>query len=143
MSFIRRTVTVLAAFLAVSTLAACGDDGPEPPVAKAVAYEVVKFDDISFAGRKRMQVYVVAPEAASRDQLAHTAMQAAIDLYGEKLPQLASATVTDGREGKYLAVADYAPDQFGIDGKTPLANTTWQILAVDPPASEIPKPYTP
>jgi hypothetical protein len=143
MRIARRIVGISAAAFMSLAVAACGDDGPEPPTDMAVGYQTIRLDDISFAGRKRMQVYVVAPEATSRDQLAHTAMQAAVDLYKDKLPQLASATVLDGPEGDYIAVADYAPDQFGIDGKTPLANVTWQIEAIDPPASVTMRAYAP
>ncbi|EKV28901.1 hypothetical protein C882_0664 [Caenispirillum salinarum AK4] len=70
-------------------------------------------------------------------------MQAALDLYNDKHPQLASATVLDGPKGDYMVVADYASDQFGIDGETPLANATWQIEAADLLASVSMTSYSP
>lgn len=143
MSFVRRTAAVLAALVMASTLAACGDDGPEPPVAQAVAYDVVRVDDISFPGRTRLQAWIVAPTADTRDELAHTAMKAAIDLYERQIPRLSAVVLLDKPDGQALATADYANDGKGIDGKTPLANTTWQIEAIDPPASVTLTSYTP
>lgn len=143
MTFRRVVGAVVAASLALA-VAACGDE-VEPPVDQAQPAVFESMEDISTASRKRLKVWVVAPEVETVDQAAQTAMKVAMAYYQEHLPQFVTVILKRAPDSVApSAVADYAPDQFGVDGQTALANGTWQISAADPKSEGAPlTPYTP
>lgn len=101
-----------------------------PDLSQAQAYQVIGSRDTGFAGRDRVTVTVVAPAAKTSDQLAQTAMQAAIDWQKEHRPDFVSVLLEPSAKaaGRGLAyvVADYSPDKGGVSGKD---GWVWQVEA--------------
>ena len=68
------------AILTVLIIAACSQEGPRLVEGKAHSYRVIRTDDYSFPGRKRVRWVIVAPNAESFADRAVTGIQAAKDL---------------------------------------------------------------
>lgn len=124
----------LGVFLALIGLAGCGDSPSD--VSQAVEYTVVKTEDVSFAGRTRVNRYVVAAHANTREQRAQTAIKAAMDLQHETLAQVSSVVVELSAwlagHGHPVATADYAIDGRGMSGDQ---SWTWRVSASDEPVT--------
>lgn len=103
-------------------------------VTKTITYKVVGERDFSFNGRKRVGVYVFAPDATTKEERAAVVKQAALDLQSKTNADFADAIleVADFAygTGNVLAMADYAPDGCGTSGKDCNGNK-WSILASD------------
>ncbi|EFH7152491.1 DUF4875 domain-containing protein [Escherichia coli] len=99
---------------------------------KMKPYSFVRYDDISYAGRKRFKVFIVSPESQDLESRASTAMAAAIEWQKEKRADFVSVVLlpTENSEGSYrLAMADYSPDGCGTGASCD--NKQWSILSSD------------
>ena len=108
------------------------------PLSQAKSYVIVGKEDVSIPGRKRMGIIVISREAKTYDELAQTAMKAAMDYQKETEADLSyvwleMSAQTQGA-GYQLAIADYAPDGKGnSDIAVPFK---WQVEAVKDMPSE-------
>ncbi|HCN5580688.1 TPA: DUF4875 domain-containing protein [Escherichia coli] len=101
-------------------------------VGKAKPYSFVRYDDISYAGRKRFKVFIVSPESQDLESRASTAMAAAIEWQKEKRADFVSVLLlpTENSEGSYrLAMVDYSLDGCGTGAVCD--NKKWTILSSD------------
>ena len=110
-----------------------------PDVSQAKPYYVINTFDKSFAGRKRMEYVILAPEASTFDQFAHTAIKAAIDIEREIKSdviyiRLEPTTNLQGT-GVAYALAFYAPDGKGHSGYAGDQKWTWYVVAMQEPMS--------
>lgn len=107
-------------------ISACSSNTPETPQAKK--YKVVTVDAYS-SKRKRFNITITAPDAKTFDELAHTAMKAAIDMQSKKSAKVVYVYVASPGNLKWVpkyAIAKYAPDNGGNSGKD---GWTWQVEA--------------
>ncbi len=98
-------------------------------VSQAVDYKIVKKGDVSFAGRKRIKIFIVADQLnLTYEQKAQTAMRAALDIQKETRANFVSAILEMVPEasgyGFALAMADYSPDNGGVSGND---KQTWKV----------------
>jgi len=99
-------------------------------------YSIIIESDASTAERNRKEIYILSPEATTFEELAHTAMQAAIDYRKKTKADVVSVFIElskeSARNGMPLAVARYAPDGKGYYSDTWI----WQVHAVKEYPSE-------
>lgn len=115
-------------------LNACGESAPETP--HALPYIVIKTDDFSFPGRKRMNVafYVEKKESTFLERV-HTAMKAAYDLQQQYGCAVAVSWMATGPNSQavlgetLLAKAIFMPDGKGLSGKNP--GKKWDVLGTE------------
>ncbi len=101
-------------------------------VDKAKPYSFVRYDDISYAGRKRFKVFIVSPESQDLESRVSTARAAAIEWQKEKRADFVSVLLlpTENSEGSYLlTMADYSPDGCGTGAVCD--NKKWAISSSD------------
>ena len=143
MGFARPWIILLAPVAA----AACDGTSDRPPIDKAVAYQIVAKEDKSLTegnfkrSIRRVSIYA---KAATPEERVHTALKSAIDVqkqdgvdYVESYLLISPHPALVGT-GKYLALAQYAPD--GKDDSTvqvPLDNGTWSARVTDFTPSEL------
>ncbi len=107
-------------------------DEKKGPLSEAKTYTVINKMDVSIPGRKRMGIVIISSEAKTYNELAQTAMKAAMDYQKETGADLSyvwleMSPLTQGA-GYQLATADYAPDGKGnSEMATPF---TWEVEAV-------------
>lgn len=110
------------------TLFACGGQSDLP---HAKAYQVIKTDK-SAPARLRMTRSIYAPEAKTKDEFAHTAMKAAMDLQAETNAKVVVVELEEDPRlvgtGTLLGMASYAPDGGGFSGDQ---GWTWDVKAAD------------
>lgn len=116
-------------------IVSCGSSKPAVPINKAVAYQVLSVADISFPGRKRLNVSLIAPAALTGEERAQTALKAAVDVQQQEGADEVSANLEISQplsgHGFALAIADYAPDGGGLSGSQPFGNGTWEAQVTD------------
>ncbi|MCD9497596.1 hypothetical protein [Photobacterium carnosum] len=78
-------------------------------------YKVTKADDIGFAGRDRMDIWITASEAKTMNEKFATAATAAKKLLAQYKTNYVSV-VLKGKEPRNVVVIGYAPDHKGISG---------------------------
>lgn len=131
-----------AAFLIVITLIimkACSSDDEsvtaavsqaQVDVSQAKDYQVISSEDFSFTGRKRVQINIAAPDASNYEELAQTAIKAAMDFQKQQNADVVYIFLGDDIEminnGDASAIARYAPDGGGNSGEQ---SWTWQVEA--------------
>jgi RNA polymerase subunit RPABC4/transcription elongation factor Spt4 len=131
-----------AVFLIVITLiimkACSSDDESVTPavsqaqvdVSQAKDYQVISSEDFSFTGRKRIQINIAAPDATSYEELAQTAIKAALDFQKQQNANVVYIFLGDDIEminnGDALAIARYSPDGGGNSGDQ---GWTWEVEA--------------
>ncbi len=97
----------------------------------AQPYKVVNNRDYSFAGRKRMQWTINAPQAVTKEDRAMTAIQAAKDLQDQtNADQTNIFLVITGLKGAFgmpLAVVAYTPDGKSNSGES--NDPVWEVEA--------------
>ncbi|PCH95369.1 MAG: hypothetical protein COB83_09005 [Gammaproteobacteria bacterium] len=103
-------------------------------------YEVVKINDISFAGRKRMEWIIVAPTAKTKLSRAATAKAAARELQRTQRANVAYIMLEQSKttygQGNAYAIVNYYPDACGNSGED-CNGVKWEIEASDYVPTEI------
>ena len=120
-------------FLITSILfGACSSQMPD--VSQAKSYSVIDSSDESFPGRKRIEFVILAPEASTFEQFAHTAIKAAINKERETKYDVIyirlEPTPNLQGTGDAYALAFYAPDGGGHSGDQ---DWEWQVTARSQP----------
>lgn len=109
-------------------------------VTKTINYKTIGKREYSFNGRKRLGVFVYAPEAKTREERAAVVKQAAIDLQettnADFVDALLEVADFNYGSGNILAMADYAPDGCGTSGQDCSGNK-WKIKASDVKVTEL------
>jgi len=126
------TVSAVFAFLMIIGLIPKNFVTPE-----AKSYQVIKRSDFSFPGRSRLNFILLAPEATSYTEFAHTAMKAALDKQRETGADVICAVIEPsvkavGRGDNY-AIASYAPDGKGNSGDQ---DWKWSISVAERPFTQ-------
>lgn len=124
-----RNISLALLFIISLTLFGCGNSGPDTSQAKA--YQVIKASKATPA-RPRVTCSIFAPEAKSKEEFAHTVMQAAQSIQAETgakvvVIELEEDPRTVGK-GVLLGMAFYAPDGGGFSGDQ---GWTWDVKAAD------------
>ncbi len=123
--------------LSASPSPAASQSPKASPTATAVTYNVAEREDNSIAGRKRLSVYLVAPEAKTLKQRGETAIAAAEKLQKESGAKVVTVfLIPTGKKvggelvfaGTNLALARYAPDSGGYSGDQ---GWKWEVQAYD------------
>lgn len=130
MLFLKHLCIITMLFL----LASCGGSAPETP--HALPYIVIKTDDFSFPGRKRMNVafYVEKKDSTFLERV-HTAMKAAYDLQQKYDCDVATSWMAIGPSSStvlgetLLSKAVFVPDGKGLSGKDP--GKMWDVLGTE------------
>lgn len=125
-------IIVLVFVIGFSMEACSGSDSqtykPTIELEQAKDYQLLSTSDQSFPGRKRIQANISSPDASTEDELAQTAMKAAIDQ--QKSTRAHVVTVFLGSDleqintGDAYAIARYAPDNGGYSGDQ---GWRWQV----------------
>ncbi|MEJ5361118.1 MAG: hypothetical protein WHV26_03560 [Spirochaetota bacterium] len=101
---------------------------------KIKPYDIIQKEDISFPGRKRFKIFIIAPEAKTFEQRGLTALKAAMDFCYENDLDFVSAhlEINDRIKnlGYQIAIADFSPDKGGVSGNEKLEKP-WGIEAYD------------
>ena len=102
-------------------------------LSKAKPYSIFHEGDFSFPGRKRMEWWVISPEAKSFEERAQTAIKAAIDLQKKSNADMVSIwleinPILAGTSNQF-AVVRYAPDGAGFSGIKKVDNWIWEVEA--------------
>jgi len=101
----------------------------------AVDFSVVETKDISIPGRVRWEQAIIAPDAKTIDQLAHTVKLAALRLKKETGADTVTVFLEPSIDrigrAESLARVNYIPDGKGYSGEddTPV----WKVEALEPP----------
>jgi len=87
----------------------------------AVDYQIIDLDDMSFPGRIRISLDILAPEATTREQFSATAAKAAIDIQKKHRADIVTVFLNPSEvvigTGNWYSRAVYAPDKGGYSGK--------------------------
>ncbi len=101
---------------------------------QTINYTIIGKRDYSFAGRKRLGVFVYAPEAVTSLERASVVKRAAFELQKETGADFTDAILEIADfsygEGNVLAMADYAADGCGTSGNRCTGNK-WNIESSD------------
>lgn len=111
------------------------ETSPEPAsLGTAHQYTVIDDADVSFPGRTRLNRFISAPAALSKEDRAETVMQAAKDLQAQKDADLVTIYLEVGLfakgQGRSLAMATYIPDGCGNSGDD-CDGVEWKVSASD------------
>lgn len=121
----QKTVLALTLALIMLILVGCGSS---PDISQAVEYQTIETKKHS-NNRHRVERSIFASEAKTKDQFAHTAIKAALDLQEETGAKVVIINLKeDHRLELALALAFYAPDGGGFNGNQ---GWTWDVKAVD------------
>lgn len=121
----QKTISALILVLTMITLVGCGSS---PDMAQAVEYQTIETKKHSNS-RHRVERSIYAAEAKTKDQFAHTAMKAALDLQKETGAKVVIINLReDHRLDVALSMVFYAPDGGGFSGDQ---GWTWDVKATD------------
>ena len=106
---------------------------PNKPQWDLRPYTVIKTKDISFASRKRLQVWISAPLAITQEQRIATAQAAAIRTHRKTWPDYVGVFLGQSEKVQtdILAVLNYAPDGCGLSGEDCTDDMWTDIRATD------------
>jgi hypothetical protein len=107
--------------------------------AEVKPYEIVSQNDTSFANRKRVQIFIVSPEAKTLQERIDTAKLAATEYSSKTGAKVVTVFLMPFSEAKgsgyYLAQASYWSDGCGNSG-TQCDDKIWQINSTDQQLSD-------
>lgn len=122
----KKATTAILIISAITFLFSCGLEIQLP---QAKPYTVISEDDSSISGRTRKGVFVISAEAKTYEELAQTAMKAAMEHRRKTGSNMAYAFLEMSKEtsqqGQPLAIARFAPDGKGLYSDS----WKWQVLA--------------
>jgi hypothetical protein len=107
-------------------ITACTSSNPPNPypnvsLPHAKSYEIAKKENLSHLGRTRGDFYIISKDAKSIDEMAQTAMKAALDLEaktrGEVTWVVLENSIDSIGKGDNLALVEYSPDGKGGSGE--------------------------